>query len=107
VTIRGSDVVAQTLNVCFDASGPGDLGALLTGAAGYFREETILSPLKFQLELERHGVTVLMLTTAYFNLIAGQSTGAFAKLNYVTFGGNRWIRAPWPPSCSMGRQSIF
>jgi amino acid adenylation domain-containing protein len=88
VTIKGSDVVAQTLNVCFDASVLEIWGALLTGARlVIFEKETILSPPKFQLELERHGVTVLMLTTAYFNLIARQSPGAFSKLNYVTFGG--------------------
>jgi amino acid adenylation domain-containing protein len=88
VTIKASDVVAQTLNVCFDASVLEIWGALLTGARLVILEkEIILSPPKFQRELERHGVTILMLTTAYFNLIARQSPGAFAKLNYVTFGG--------------------
>jgi amino acid adenylation domain-containing protein len=88
VTIKGSDVVAQTLNVCFDASVLEIWGALLNGARlVIFEKETILSPPKFQHELERHGVTTLMLTTAYFNLIARQSPSAFAKLSYVTFGG--------------------
>ena len=62
---------------------PAETGARLV----IFEKETILSPLIFQLELEWQGVTVLMLTTAYFNLIARHSPGAFAKLNYVTFGG--------------------
>ncbi len=88
VTIKGSDVVAQTLNVCFDASVLEIWGALLNGAQlVIFEKETILSPPEFQRELERHGVTTLMLTTAYFNLIARQSPSAFAKLSYVTFGG--------------------
>jgi amino acid adenylation domain-containing protein len=88
VTIKASDVVAQTLNVCFDASVLEIWGALLTGARlVILKKEIILSPPQFQRELERHGVTILMLTTAYFNLIARQSPGAFAKLNYVTFGG--------------------
>jgi amino acid adenylation domain-containing protein len=88
LTIEACDVVAQTLNVCFDASVQEIWGALLNGARLVILEkETILSPLRLQQELERRGITVLTLVRAHFNLMARKAPGAFAKLKYVVFGG--------------------
>jgi amino acid adenylation domain-containing protein len=88
LTIEGSDVVAQTLNVCFDAAMQEIWGALLTGARLVILDkELMLSPPRFKQELERREITVLMPTRALFNLMAREAPGAFAKLKYVAFGG--------------------
>src|ERR1700730_11944022 len=88
LTIEGSDVVAQTLNVCFDAAMQEIWGALLTGARLVILDkELMLSPPRFKEELERRGITVLMPIRALFNLMAREAPGAFAKLKYVAFGG--------------------
>ena len=88
LTIEGSDVVAQTLNICFDAAMQEIWGALLNGARLVIvGKENMLSPPRFKRELERHGITVLMPTRTLFNLMAREAPGAFANLKYVVFGG--------------------
>jgi amino acid adenylation domain-containing protein len=88
LTIEGSDVAAQTLNICFDAAMQEIWGALLNGARLVIVDkEIMLSPPRFKRELERRGITVLMPTRALFNLMAREAPGAFAKLKYVAFGG--------------------
>jgi amino acid adenylation domain-containing protein len=88
LAIEESDVVAQTLNVCFDAAMQEIWGALLNGARLVILDkESMLSPSRFQQELERRGITVLTLIRALFNLLAREAPGAFAKLNYVVLGG--------------------
>ena len=88
LNLEQSDLVAQTLNVCFDASVLEIWGALLNGARLVILDsETILSPARFQHALKRYGITALMTTTAYFNLIARHSPSAFSRLRYVVFGG--------------------
>jgi amino acid adenylation domain-containing protein len=88
LTIDGSDVVAQILNVCFDAAMQEIWGALLTGARLVILDKEItLSPRRFKQELDRRGITVLMLTGVVFNLMAREAPEAFAKLKYVAFGG--------------------
>jgi amino acid adenylation domain-containing protein len=86
--IEESDVVAQTLNVCFDAAVQEIWGALLNGARlAILDKETILSPPRLHQELERRGITVLTPTRALFNLMAHEAPGSFAKLKYVVLGG--------------------
>jgi amino acid adenylation domain-containing protein len=88
LTIEGSDVVAQTLNVCFDAAMQEIWGALLNGARlVIIDKEVMLSPPRFKRELEGRGITVLMPTRTLFNLMARDAPGAFANLKYVVFGG--------------------
>jgi amino acid adenylation domain-containing protein len=88
LTIERSDVVAQTLNICFDAAMQEIWGALLNGARLVIVDKvTMLSPPRFKRELERRGITVLMPTRTLFNLMAREAPGAFANLKYVAFGG--------------------
>jgi amino acid adenylation domain-containing protein len=88
LTIEGSDVVAQSLNICFDAAMQEIWGALLNGARlVIIDKEVMLSPRRFKRELEGRGITVLMPTRTLFNLMAREAPGAFANLKYVAFGG--------------------
>jgi len=47
----------------------------------------VLSPAEFSAELDRHGVTMLFLTTALFNQMAREVPTAFRKLRTLLFGG--------------------
>lgn len=88
ITLEATDRVAQASNVAFDAATFEIWGALLNGArlVGIDRE-SVLSPATLEQELCQHGVTVLFLTTAIFNLVACQRPGAFRSLRVVLFGG--------------------
>ncbi len=88
LSIRASDVIAQTLNPCFDASVQEIWGALLHGARLVILDnEVLLSPPRFKQALQDYNITAWMTTTALFNLMANEVPEAFAKLNYVVFGG--------------------
>jgi amino acid adenylation domain-containing protein len=86
--IRESDVIAQTLNPCFDASVQEIWGALLHGARlVILNKELLLSPVRFKQALEEHQITAWMTSTALFNLMANEIPEVFARLRYVSFGG--------------------
>ena len=87
VSLGPKDVIAHLSNPAFDASTFEIWGALLNGARlAIVPRETVLSPTDLAAALERHGVTVLFLTTALFNQIAGAAPHAFAG-RQVLFGG--------------------
>ncbi|MFJ3309388.1 amino acid adenylation domain-containing protein [Streptomyces sp. NPDC086549] len=82
------DVVAQAANPAFDAVTfevwtTLTAGARLVGLA----KETVTDPGRFQEAAGAHGVSVIFLTTALFNLIARERPAAFAPLRAVLFGG--------------------
>ncbi|MEU5599878.1 amino acid adenylation domain-containing protein [Streptomyces sp. NPDC020298] len=83
-----SDVVAQAANPAFDAVTFEVWTTLTAGArlVGMGRA-TVADPGRFEEAVRAHGVSVLFLTTALFNLIAAERPAAFAPLRTVLFGG--------------------
>jgi amino acid adenylation domain-containing protein len=88
LSLKPTDVVAQTLNPCFDASVQEIWGALTSGAQLVFIDhETLLNPSSFGRVLIKHGITAWMTSTAVFNLMANQIPEILAKLRILVFGG--------------------
>jgi len=88
VTITPSDVMAHVSNASFDAATFEIWGALLNGARlAIIPREVVLSPAELSAELDRHRVTILLLTTALFNQTAREKPSAFRQLRTVLFGG--------------------
>jgi natural product biosynthesis luciferase-like monooxygenase protein/amino acid adenylation domain-containing protein len=97
VQLDESDVVAQVSNCSFDAATFEFWGALLCGARLQLIDKDLaLSPAGLSAQLEAHGVTVMFLTTALFNLVAAELPSAFRRLRVLLFGGEavevRWVR---------------
>ncbi len=90
VQLGEGDRVAQVSNSSFDAATFEIWGALLNGATLVIIEgETLLSPPDLAVELKRHRITTLFLTTALFNLIAYTFPQAFRSLRDLLFGGEQ------------------
>src|SRR4030095_10740105 len=88
VQLTSNDVMAQASSFSFDASTFEIWGALLHGACLIIiPKEIMLSPQALAAEIERHGITVLFLTTALFNQLVDSIPAAFRNLNYFLFGG--------------------
>ena len=88
IQLEPTDKVAQVANISFDAATFEIWGALLNGAqlVGINREVS-LSPPDLAAELRQQGISVLFLTTAWFNQIASEVPSAFNSLRYLLFGG--------------------
>jgi non-ribosomal peptide synthetase component F len=86
--LREADRVAQASSASFDAATFEVWGALLNGAAlvGIPRE-VALSPAGLAAAIDTHGITVLLLTTALFNRVAGELPAAFGAVRCLLFGG--------------------
>ncbi len=82
------DRVAQASNASFDAATFEIWGALLHGArlVGVERE-VALAPRSFATWLDEQRISVLFLTTAWFNQIATEVPDAFCGLRQLHFGG--------------------
>ncbi|WAS93563.1 amino acid adenylation domain-containing protein [Nannocystis punicea] len=90
VQIEPDDRLAQIANFSFDAAIFEVWGALLNGAAiVLIPRRRVLDPNEFSAELTGRGVTVMFLTTALFNLVAGVCPDAFATLRYLLVGGEK------------------
>jgi len=88
VEVNPGDRIAQASIASFDAATFEIWGALLNGACAVgLTKECILSPSDFTKALVEHGITIIFLTTALFNLVSQQSPTAFGTLNTVLFGG--------------------
>jgi amino acid adenylation domain-containing protein len=88
VQLDADDVVAQVSNCCFDAATFEIWGALLNGSRLVgIEQERLLSPKSFSVELARHGVTTLFVTTALFNELVHERPDIFCKVRNVLFGG--------------------
>ncbi|MER6074420.1 amino acid adenylation domain-containing protein [Streptomyces sp. NPDC001817] len=83
-----ADVVAQASGPAFDAVTFEVWTTLTAGArlVGLARG-TVTDPDRFQDAVRAHGVSVIFLTTALFNLVAEERPAAFAPLRTVLFGG--------------------
>jgi amino acid adenylation domain-containing protein len=97
VQLGPEDVVAQASNASFDAATFEVWGALLNGARLVgMRKETVLSARELKLEIGRHGVTTLFVTTALFNQLVRELPEVFGDLRQLLFGGEavevRWVR---------------
>ncbi len=97
IRLGQNDRLAQVSNVSFDAATFEIWGALLNGCQliGITRE-VMLSPKNFARELRDQGITVMFLTTAFFNQVAREAPDAFANLRIVMTGGEAldpsWVR---------------
>jgi amino acid adenylation domain-containing protein len=97
IQLTPADRVAHLSNCSFDASTFEVWGALLSGARIVVLDyETVLSPHVLSDRLQAHGITVLFLTTALFNLLANEAPKVLAGLDRLLFGGEtsdaRWVR---------------
>ena len=82
------DTVAQIANPAFDASTFEFWGALLNGARIVpIAKTTAIAPRALAAAIAGEGVTALFLTTALFNIVAGEVPDAFRACRYVLFGG--------------------
>jgi len=83
-----SDCFSNASNPAFDASTFEIWAPLLTGArVVVIPRSVVLDAALFAEALDRHGVTVLFLTTALFNQHALSSPQILARRRYVLFGG--------------------
>jgi amino acid adenylation domain-containing protein/non-ribosomal peptide synthase protein (TIGR01720 family) len=97
IQLQPRDHVAQASNASFDAATFEIWGALLHGAllVGVSRE-VALSPERLTALLTEQQISVLFLTTALFNQMAGHDAGAFRQVKHLLFGGEKvdvqWVR---------------
>ncbi|MCY1056633.1 amino acid adenylation domain-containing protein [Nannocystis sp. SCPEA4] len=90
VQLEPTDRLAQIANFSFDAAIFEVWGALLNGAEiVLIPRRSALDPSELRAELVRRGVTVMFLTTALFNLVAGACPDAFSSLRYLLMGGEK------------------
>jgi len=88
VQVSPEDVVSQISSLSFDNATEEIWGALTSGATlVILPARQYLSPFDLQRAYERYGVTMSVLTTSFFNLIAQENPSAFAGLRLVDFGG--------------------
>ena len=96
VNLAPSDRVGHLSSAAFDAATFEIWGPLLTGGRLIVIDrDTVLSPQSLTLELERHSITVLFVTTALLNKVASERPDAFRGLRCLLFGGEavdpRWV----------------
>lgn len=86
--IHESDRVAHVSNICFDAASFEIWAALLNGLPLVILDRDIMLDLeKFEQQLKQQKVSILLITTALFNLVAKERVSAFETINYLFFGG--------------------
>jgi amino acid adenylation domain-containing protein len=97
IQLTPADRVAHISNCSFDASTFEVWGALLSGARLVVLDyETVLSPRVLSDRLQAHGINLLLLTTALFNLLANEAPKILASIDHLLFGGEtsdaEWVR---------------
>ncbi|MDT5268370.1 MAG: hypothetical protein QOH49_556 [Acidobacteriota bacterium] len=97
VRVEPSDRIAHASSATFDAATFELWGALLNGAQVVgINREVALSPAALAAQIRDDEISILFLTTALFNQIAGAEPRAFAPLRTLLFGGEavepRWVR---------------
>jgi amino acid adenylation domain-containing protein len=96
IQINPTDRIGQGSNIAFDAATFEIWGPLLNGATMVgIPKETMLSPKLLAAYLREQQISVLFLTTALFNQVAGAVPDTFRTLRYLLFGGEavspRWV----------------
>nr|ABW84365.1 OciB [Planktothrix agardhii NIES-205] len=91
------DRVVQASNIAFDAATFEIWGALLNGAKIIIiAKSVLLSPQELALSLKENQMSVLFLTTAFFNQLANLVPQAFSSLRCLLFGGEavepKWVQ---------------
>ncbi|MBD2520503.1 amino acid adenylation domain-containing protein, partial [Nostoc sp. FACHB-973] len=96
IQLTADDHIAQAANIAFDAATFEIWGALLSGAKlVIITKSVLLSPPEFAANIRSQKVSVLFLTTAFFNQLASFAPQAFSCLRYLLFGGEavdpKWV----------------
>jgi non-ribosomal peptide synthetase component F len=90
IEIRADDRILQTGSLAFDAATFEIWGALLNGASVYVApRHTFLRADALQTLIRREHITILVLTTALFNQLAGESSDVFEGVRVLLTGGER------------------
>jgi fengycin family lipopeptide synthetase C len=90
IEIRADDRILQTGSLAFDAATFEIWGALLNGASVYVApRHTFLRADALQTLIRREHITILFLTTALFNQLAGESSDVFEGVRVLLTGGER------------------
>ncbi len=86
--VAPTDVSTQTSSISFDAATWEIWTALINGAhlVGLSKDE-LINPTAFGEKLRQKSVTIVFVTTALFNQLAGEAPEIFKGLKYVFFGG--------------------
>ena len=97
IDLGPSDRIAHISNVGFDAASFEIWGALLNGARLIIIPGRISSePRELAAELQRHKISVLLLTTALFELLAAWNGAIFGGVRRLLVGGDvvnpKWMR---------------
>jgi non-ribosomal peptide synthetase component F len=88
VCFRPEDRVACIANPAFDASLFEIWGALLNGASMIvIPKNIVIDPYQFENALKRLNISILLITTALFNLAASTCPRASRNLHYLLVGG--------------------
>ncbi|MHC5744030.1 MAG: non-ribosomal peptide synthetase [Nostoc sp.] len=96
IQLTADECVAQAANIAFDAATFEIWGALLHGAKlVIITKSVLLIPEEFAVNIRKHQISVLFLTTALFNQLASVVPQAFSSLRYLLFGGEavdpKWV----------------
>ncbi|MBE8998848.1 non-ribosomal peptide synthase/polyketide synthase [Nostoc sp. LEGE 12447] len=96
IQLTADECVAQAANIAFDAATFEIWGALLSGAKlVIITKSVLLLPEEFAVNIHKHKISVLFLTTALFNQLASVVPQAFSSLRYLLFGGEavdpKWV----------------
>ena len=88
ITLGADNVMAQVSNMSFDALTFELWGALLNGARlAYIGKNTLLDMAQLAASIKALQIDTLLLTTAFFNLVAQESPMALSGLKTLLFGG--------------------
>jgi amino acid adenylation domain-containing protein/non-ribosomal peptide synthase protein (TIGR01720 family) len=90
ITIKEDDRILQTGSLAFDASTFEIWGALLNGACVCLPEEnTLIDTKELKRLIQRHGITVMFLTTSLFNQLVEGDVSLFRGLQTLLTGGEK------------------
>ena len=90
IAIQETDRILQTGSLAFDASTFEIWGALLNGACVCFPdEETLLKPDALGKVIQKHGVTIIFLTTGLYNQLVEADIEIFRGLRALLTGGEK------------------
>lgn len=90
VQITPDDVLLQWSNFAFDGAVFDMMGALLNGARlVMLQENEVADPVRLRYRIHEHGVTVMLITTALFNVMVDNDVTTFAPVRRLLFGGEQ------------------